>query len=79
MIARLIPVVELQHILVIQVVKNADLVHQFLTSHAIYRLDGDKFDGLLLSPLVNDRVFATADLLINVIVVHLCYSSYFSY
>ena len=70
MVASLIPVVELKHILVVQVVKNAHFIHEFLPSHAVDTLDCDELDGLLLAALVDDGVFAAANLLVYVVVVH---------
>ena len=70
MVASLVPVVKLQDILVVQVVKNAHFIHEFLPSHSVDTLDSDELNGLLLAALVDDGVFAAANLLVNVVVVH---------
>ena len=53
MVAGLVPIVELEDILVLQVVEDADFVHQLAAARALDRLDRDVLDALLDSALVD--------------------------
>ena len=50
--------------------ENIHFVHKFLFPTSINTLDNNILDALLLSALVDNRLLASANLLINVVVVH---------
>jgi hypothetical protein len=62
--------VEAEHIFVLQVVEDPDLIHQFLATTPLYGLDRHILNRLFLASLVDNGELASAHLLIDVIVIH---------
>jgi len=70
-VPRLVPVVKLEDVAIFQIMEDSHLVEDFATAEFLDRFYCHILDSLLLSSLVDNGVFAAADLLVDVKVVHI--------
>lgn len=70
MVPGLVPIVKLQDVSILKTVEDTYLIEYLLSSVLLDGFDSDVVDGLLFSTLVNNRVLAFADLLVDMEIVH---------
>ena len=59
------------YVIIFNLLKDGHFIHELLPPAPFHRLNGYVLYALLFSSFVDHRVFASADLLLNVIIIHI--------